>query len=98
MSKRARFDGEEWWEMQRIHDLGGLLEFAVLNPGVARELKRDPHRVADMMGVKLTDEEAARVSENLDIDAVLETAEAADSMAAKVAQGIGLERFGRESS
>ena len=84
--------------MQRVRDLEGLLEFATLNPGVARELKRDPQRVADMMGVQLTDEETARIAENLDIDAVLETAKAADSMAAKAAQDIGLERFGRESS
>jgi hypothetical protein len=75
----------------------GLLEFAVLNPGVARELKRDPQAVASMVGGELTDDETARIAENLDIDAVLETADAADTMAQKVAQGIGLERFGRES-
>jgi hypothetical protein len=93
---RAR-RAKEWWSMQRIRDLEGLLEFAVLNPGVARELKRDPQAVASMMGVELTDDEKARIAENLDIDAVLETADAADTMAQKVAQGIGLERFGREA-
>jgi hypothetical protein len=77
--------------MERIRDLEGLLAFAAVNPGVARDLKRDPRGIAGMMGVELSDEEASRISENLNLEDMFETAEAADSMAAKVAQGIGLE-------
>lgn len=84
--------------MQRISDLEGLLQFAAVNPGVARELKDDPRRVAGMLGVELTTEEADLIRGNLDIDLVLEAAETVNSMAQKVAQGIGLERFRSESS
>jgi hypothetical protein len=84
--------------MERIRDLEGLLAFAAVNPGVARELKRDPRGIAGMMGVELSDEEAGRISENLDLEHMFETAEAADSMAVKVAQGIGLEQPRHEPS
>lgn len=83
---------------QRIRDLEGLLDFAVANPGVARDLKREPQRVAEMLGVELSEDEAILIAENLDIDLVLEAAETVNTMAQKVAQGIGLERFRGERS
>jgi hypothetical protein len=84
-------------EMQRIRNLEELLDFAAVNPGLATAMKDDPRSVANMLGVELTDEEARLIGENLDIDLVLQAAEAVDSMAAKVAQGIGLEPFRGES-
>ncbi|MER5773800.1 hypothetical protein ABT144_05830 [Streptomyces sp. NPDC002039] len=78
--------------MQRIRNLEDLLDFVTYNPGVAKELKKDPRKVAAMLGVELNDSEAELIAANLDIDAVLANAESADSMAAKVAQGVGLSR------
>ena len=84
--------------MEHIHDLEGLLEFAIVNPGVARALKRDPRGVAEMMGVVISEEEAARISENLNLEDMFENARTVDTLAAKVAQGIGLGPLGHESS
>lgn len=84
--------------MQRVRDIEGLLDLAAVNPGVAKGLKRDPRLVAEMLGVELTEDEATLIAENLDIDLVLEAAETANTMATKVAQGIGLQRLGGESS
>jgi len=78
--------------MQRIRDLEELLEVAAVNPALATSLKENPRHVARLLGIELSDEEADAISENLDIDMVLQAAEALDSMAMKVAQGIGLER------
>ena len=83
--------------MDRIRDLEGLLDFAIANPGVARALKRDPNGIAEMMGITLSEAEAARISENLNLEDMFENAETVDTLAAKVAQGIGLESFGQES-
>jgi hypothetical protein len=81
--------------MHRIRTLEDLLETAAVNPALARSMKDDPQGVAQSLGIELSDEEARAISENLDIEMVLAAAEAVDSMAAKVAQGIGLERFRR---
>ncbi|MFM9632859.1 hypothetical protein [Streptomyces galilaeus] len=78
--------------MQRIRNLEDLLDFVSYNPGAAKELKKDPRKVAAMLGVELEESEAELIQANLDVDALLANAKSADSMAAKVAQGVGLER------
>jgi hypothetical protein len=74
----------------RVRSLEDLLDFAINNPSVARRLKDDPQAVAEMFEIHLSDDQAALIQENLDLDRVFSAAEAADSMVAKVATGIGL--------
>lgn len=83
--------------MERIRTLEDVLRLVAVNPELARAIKDDPQKLAASLGVELNDEEAQAISQNLDLDLVLEAAEAVDSMAQKVAQGIGLPR-GRGSS
>jgi hypothetical protein len=82
--------------MKRIRNLEDLLEIAAVNPRIAENLKSDSRRVGELLGVDLTDDEAQLIERNLDMDLVLQAAEAVDSMAQKVAQGIGLETFRRD--
>jgi hypothetical protein len=81
--------------MRKVNNLVDLFSLAIANPALARSLKSDPRSVAQMFEVKLTDEEADAVSQRLDIDAILGAATTADSMADKVAQGIGLREQSR---
>jgi hypothetical protein len=74
----------------RVRSVGDLLDFVIANPSVARRLKDDPQAVAEMFEIRLSDDQAALIRENLDLDQVFSAAQAADSMVAKVATGIGL--------
>lgn len=74
----------------RVRSLEDLLDFVIKNPSVARRLKDDPQAVAEMFEIRLSDDQAALIRENLDLDQVFSAAQAADSMAAKVANGVGL--------
>jgi hypothetical protein len=77
---------------EHVRSLEDLLRFVIDNPTVARVLKDDPARVAEIFGIELSQEEQARIRANLDLQGVLDLAQTADSMAAKVAAGIGLPR------
>lgn len=76
--------------MQQVNTLEKLLDVVTLNPGMASEIKQDPRKVADMLGVELTNEQVRMIAKTLDLDSVLQTAESANTMAMKVAQGIEL--------
>jgi len=76
----------------RVRSLEELLDFVIKNPSVARRLKNDPHAVAEMFEIHLSDDQAALIRENLNLEQVFSAAEAADSMAEKVATGIGLRK------
>ena len=78
----------------RVRSVEDLLDFVITNPSVARRLKDDPQAVAEMFEIHLSDDQAALIRENLDLDCVFSAAEAADSMVAKVATGIGLRSEG----
>jgi hypothetical protein len=73
-----------------VRSVGDLLDFVIANPSVARRLTDDPQAVAEMFEIRLSDDQAALIRENLDLDQVFSAAQAADSMVAKVATGIGL--------
>jgi hypothetical protein len=79
-----------------VTNLTDLFSLIVKNPTLAKHLKSDPMRVAEMFGVKLSNEEATKISEKLDLNCILSLAKEVDSMAAKVAQGVGI-RSGRGS-
>jgi hypothetical protein len=81
---------------ETVTNLTDLFSLIVKNPTLAKHLKSDPMRVAEMFGVKLSKEEAAKISEKLDLNCILSLAKEVDSMAAKVAQGVGI-RSGRGS-
>jgi hypothetical protein len=70
--------------------LEDLLDFVIKNPTVARRLKDDARSVAEIFGLELSEDEAGLIQENMDMEQILSAAEAADSMAQKVASGIGL--------
>jgi hypothetical protein len=78
----------------RVRSLEDLLDFVIKNPSVARHLKDDPQTVAEMFAIHLSDDQAALIRENLDMEQIFSAAEMADSMAAKVAGGIGLRSEG----
>ena len=75
---------------QRIVNLQDLLSLVIANPKMAKGLKDDPKKVAEFFGITLTADQAAKIQEKLDVDEILKASKAADSMAAKVAQGMGL--------
>src|SRR5436305_14171283 len=74
----------------RVRSLEDLLDFVIKNPTIARRLKHDPRSVAEIFGLELSEDEAELIQENMDMEQILSAAEAADSMAQKVASGIGL--------
>jgi hypothetical protein len=74
-----------------IRNLTDLFSLIVKNPTLAKHLKSDPRRVAEMFGVTLSEDEAAKISEKLDLNCILSLAKEVDSMAAKVAQGVGIQ-------
>ena len=76
---------------ETVKNLTDLFSLIVKNPVLAKHLKTDPRRVAEMFGVTLSEEEAAKISEKLDLNCILSLAKEVDSMAAKVAQGVGIE-------
>jgi hypothetical protein len=76
---------------ETVTNLTELFALIVKNPTLAKHLKSDPRRVAGMFGVTLSEEEATRISEKLDLNCVLSLAKEVDSMGAKVAQGVGIE-------
>jgi hypothetical protein len=78
----------------RVRSIGDLLDFVIQNPSVARRLKDDPRAVAEMFEIHLSEDQVALIRENLDLDQIFSAAEAADSMVAKVATGIGLRSEG----
>ena len=73
-----------------VKNLRDLIGFAAQNPGFAKQLKADPQQVARMFGLELATEDAEKITAKLDIDHLLRFATDVDSMAAKVAQGVGL--------
>jgi hypothetical protein len=75
---------------ETVTNLTDLFSLIVKNPTLAKHLKSDPIRVAEMFGVKLSKEEATKISEKLDLNCILSLAKEVDSMAAKVAQGVGV--------
>ena len=81
-----------------VTNLTELFSLIVKNPTLAKHLKSDPMRVAEMFGVTLSKEEASKISEKLDLNCVLSLAKEVDSMAAKVAQGVGIEPRRRSSN
>lgn len=74
--------------MSKIHTLTDLFALVLENPNLAKHLKAEPHTIAEMFGIHLSQEEVEKIRVNLDIDAIEATQ--LDSMADKVAQGIGL--------
>jgi hypothetical protein len=76
---------------ETVENLTDLFALIVKNPTLAKHLKSDPRRVAEMFGVTLTNEEATKISEKLDLNCILSLAKEVDSMAAKVAQGVGIQ-------
>ncbi len=74
----------------KVNSLDDLLSFVIANPGIARELRSDPQRVAKLFGLTLTPDQIKRLSSNLDIAGIEHAAKEIDSMVAKVAQGVGL--------
>jgi len=75
---------------ESVKNLRDLIGFAAQNPHFAKQLKADPKQVALMFGLELTIEDAEKISANLDIDQLLRFSTDVNSMAAKVAQGVGL--------
>ncbi|HEY7873965.1 MAG TPA: hypothetical protein VIG64_02465 [Actinomycetota bacterium] len=75
--------------MRTIED---LLAFTLANPSVGRALQEDPQTVAKVFDIELTEEDASQIQANLNVDELAAAAETADTMAQKVAQGIGLIR------
>lgn len=78
----------------QVNDLNGLFSLILHNPTLARHLKSDPARFAEMFGISLSREDAARIAEKLDINVVAKFATEVDSMPAKVAQGVGITQGG----
>lgn len=74
-----------------VRDLTDLFSLIVKNPTLAKHLKSDPMRIAEMFGVTLSKEEATKISEKLDLNCILSLAKEVDSMASKVAQGVGIQ-------
>lgn len=83
---------------ETVKNLTDLFSLIVKNPALAKHLKSDPRGVAEMFGVKLSNEEATKISEKLDLNCVLSMAKEVDSMAAKVAQGVGIQSRKRSGS
>lgn len=83
---------------ETVKNLTDLFSLIVKNPALAKHLKSDPRRVAEMFGVTLSNEEAAKISEKLDLNCILSLAKEVDSMAAKVAQGVGIRSQKRSRS
>jgi hypothetical protein len=81
----------------RVRSLEDLLDFIIKNPSFARRLKDDPQAVAEMFEIHLSENQAALIRENLDMECVFSVAEEADSMVAKVATGIGLRSESEDS-
>ena len=77
-----------------VKNLTDLFALIVKNPTLAKHLKADPQRVAEIFGVSLSKEEAAQISQKLDMNAITKFAQEVDSMAAKVAQGVGIRSGG----
>jgi len=75
---------------ETVKNLTDLFSLIVKNPALAKHLKSDPKRVAEMFGVTLSNEEANKISEKLDLNCILSMAKEVDSMGAKVAQGVGV--------
>ena len=75
---------------QPVNTIKDLLALATHNPNLAKRLKSDPVEVAKMFGVELSKEDASKISATLDVEQLAQFAKQADSMVAKVAQGIGL--------
>lgn len=74
----------------KVENLSDLFSLVLQNPKLAKYLKDDPNSVADMFGISLSEAEAKAIRSDLDVNLILAAATEADTMAAKVAQGIGL--------
>ena len=83
---------------ETVTNLSDLFSMIVKNPTLAKHLKSDPRRVAEMFGVKLSEDEAKKIAEKLDLNCILSLAKEVDSMAAKVAQGVGIQSSKRSGT
>jgi hypothetical protein len=73
-----------------VKSLKDLFSLVGRNPTLAKRLKSEPIQVAEMFGLKISKEDAERISAKLDLDQILKHATDVAAMPEKVCQGIGL--------
>jgi hypothetical protein len=76
-----------------VKSLKDLFSLTLSNPSLAKRLKANPIEVAELFGLKLSKEDAEKISSNLKVDEILKQATDVDGMAAKVAQGVGIKNI-----